>query len=241
MLTVILSVLALASAALDIWAVYNNSWLEYLFKPLTMLLIIVIAMRERRPESSYYKGIITAGLFCSLLGDVLLMLPQDLFLPGLLSFLVAHLFYIAAFVYMAGRQASRWLLLPFAAYGGVMLWVLLPHAGGMKIPVVIYMAVILTMAWQATNRWIVSRQRGTLLAMAGAILFVVSDSALAYNRFVEPFPAAPLVVMATYFTAQWCIAFSVSIKRRVFSRFSLVQSGRRRAALEQKAHHLSRN
>jgi uncharacterized membrane protein YhhN len=241
MLTVILSLLALCSAALDVWAVYNDSWLEYIFKPLTMLLIIVIAMRERRPESSYYKKMILCGLFCSLLGDVLLMMPQDLFLPGLVSFLIAHLFYIAAFVYMAGRQATRWILLPFVAYGGVMLWILLPRAGGMKIPVIIYMAVILAMAWQAANRWLVSRQSGTLLAMMGAILFVVSDSALAYNRFVEPFPAAPLLVMGTYFTAQWCIAFSVSIKRRVFLRFSLVQAGRRRRALEKEAPHLSRH
>ena len=208
----LLTILALISATLDIVAVYN--WppaFEYIFKPLTMVFIILIAALAREPELSVYQGLIVLGLCFSLAGDVFLMLPWNLFVPGLLSFLVAHLLYAFAFMYMTGRISSLLYLIPFLLYGGVMMWVLLPEVGGvMKLPVVIYMTAILTMAWQAVNRFTVTRQTGSLIAAVGALLFVVSDSVLAINRFAKPFHESSLIVMTTYFAAQWLIAISIS-------------------------------
>lgn len=212
MLNLLLTILAVASAAFDIYAVYYlPPAFEYIFKPLTMVIIIVIAALASEPEYFIYKRLIVVGLCFSLLGDVLLMLPTDLFTFGLLSFLLAHLFYTAAFVYMAGRVSSPFYIVPFFLCGALMMFVLLPHVSGagMKLAVMIYMVVILAMAWQALNRWIVTRQKGSLLAAIGAILFVASDSVLAINRFVSPFPASSLLVMSAYFAAQLLIAVSV--------------------------------
>ena len=69
----------------------------YVLKPLTMLLITVIAVRSIGRPVRKYPAIIAAGLIISLVGDVFLMLPGDYFIPGLVSFLVAHLVYVAAF------------------------------------------------------------------------------------------------------------------------------------------------
>jgi uncharacterized membrane protein YhhN len=98
--------------------------------------------------------------------------------------------------------------LPFLLYGVVMLRVLLPGLGRMKAPVIVYMLVIILMAWQALNRWIGTGQEGSALAFAGALLFVISDSILALNRFKRRFPSAQLYIMSTYFMAQWLIALS---------------------------------
>ena len=80
----------------------------------------------------------------------------------------------------------------------------------MRTPVLVYELVIVTMAWRATARWAATREVGALLALVGAILFVVSDSALAINRFVGKYKAAQALILGTYFCAQWLIALSVS-------------------------------
>ena len=80
----------------------------------------------------------------------------------------------------------------------------------MKLPVAIYMLVILTMAWRALNRWAANRGRQEALAAVGAILFVASDSMIAINRFQGRFRLAELLILATYFVAQWMIALSAA-------------------------------
>src|SRR2546423_1419080 len=153
MLVTVLTLLALVSAALCIRAEsVGPRGNVYIFKPLTMLWIILIAFLAKSPVSSSYKYLIVAGLLCSLVGDIFLMLPSDRFITGLLSFLVAHLFYIAAFTSGRSQTGALWYAIPFLIYGGVMLRVLFPHLGRMKLPVVIYMLVILMMAWQALVR-----------------------------------------------------------------------------------------
>ena len=92
MLTAILTPLAILSAALHIRAEhYGPRYHVYLFKPLTMAFILLMAVRAGWPDLSRYKVAILAGLVCSLAGDVFLMLPSDRFIAGLVSFLLAHL------------------------------------------------------------------------------------------------------------------------------------------------------
>lgn len=205
----LLSVAAALCAALTIAAQYRQSKrLEYVCKPLATASILLIALLADDPLTARYQVLIVLGLTASLAGDVFLMLP-DRFLPGLINFLVAHLFYIAAFTLEGDGTAPLWYLAPFVLYGVLMLRWLWPHLGSLRGPVIVYMAVILLMAWQAANRWIETRQDGTLLALAGAYLFVMSDSALAVERFRGAWRSAPFWVLSTYFAAQWLIALSV--------------------------------
>jgi uncharacterized membrane protein YhhN len=205
-----LTLLAIFSASLHIRAEYHGPrYHVYLFKPLTMVFILLMAVQAGQPGASLYKVAIIAGLVCSLAGDIFLMLPSDRFIPGLVSFLMAHLFYIAAFTSGTGFGFSWQSLVPCVIYGAFMFGILAPHLGKMKVPVVVYMVVILVMAWQAWERWRQTGQSEALLAFLGAVLFLISDSALAVNRFRGQYQSAQALILSTYFAAQWLIARSV--------------------------------
>lgn len=180
----------------------------YLFKPLTTTLILLLAWQQPNPITLFYQALIIVGLAFSLLGDIFLMLPTDHFLHGLVSFLFAHLCYITAFAGQSGVSA-RWALLPFLLYGVLMLRWLWPTLGKLKGPVVIYMAVILIMGWQAWGQWQQDGQLRALWALCGALLFILSDSVLAVDHFRQRFRAAQLIVLSTYYVAQLLIAMSV--------------------------------
>jgi uncharacterized membrane protein YhhN len=209
MLTAVLSMLVLASALLNVRAEHKGERRQvYLFKPLTTALITLVALQTKHATAPAYRPLIVAGLVCSLAGDVFLMLPRDRFVAGLVSFLFAHLFYIAAFTLDGGAAPHLWAALPLVVYGALMLRLLWPRLGRLKAPVVVYVLVILLMAWQATNRWLAEGGGGSASALAGALLFVASDSALAWRRFRGGFGGAQALVLGTYFAAQWLIALS---------------------------------
>ena len=204
-----ISALAAISAFLAIRAEYFGPRIKvYLFKPLTVLFIILIALQEKNAVSQAYRVAIIAGLLFSLAGDIFLMLPRDRFLQGLVSFLIAHICYIAAFITEGNRAFSILSLLPFLVYGGLMMHALWPHLGKMRVAVVVYMLVILLMGWQAASRFLVTNQEGSLLAFTGALFFIASDSILALNRFKTGFRSAQAFILSTYFIAQWLIALS---------------------------------
>jgi len=214
MITIILTLMAVLSASFHIWAEYHGPPIQvYVFKPLTMLLIITIAVRRATAERTLYAHAILAGLLCSIAGDVFLMLPSDRFIPGLVSFLIGHLFYIAAFAYGRPFRVSFLPLIFFALYGILIYLALSPHLGAVKAPVAVYIVAILIMGWQAWARWSVLRTGPALLAAAGAVLFIISDSVLAFSRFRGPVELGRLLNLATYFIAQWCIAMSIGKMR----------------------------
>ena len=209
MTTIILTILAIISALIHMWAEYQGPAIQiYIFKLLTMGFIVLIAVLAKSPPSRRYKIAIIAGLLFSLVGDFFLMLPVDLFIAGLVSFLVAQLIYTYAF--SAGRpfRFTFLTILPFAIYGILIFVILSPGLNDMALPVAAYIVVILTMARQAWNQWDQVRRRWALLAFIGAVLFVVSDSILALNRFGEPFLAARALTLSTYYSAQWLISNS---------------------------------
>ena len=87
------------------------------------------------------------------------------------------------------------------------LWPGVPAA--LRLPVLLYVLVLLFMAAQAGSRALELRTPAAYAAALGAVLFVISDTVLAWNRFRTPLSAAPVLVHATYFPAQWLIAVSV--------------------------------
>jgi len=210
MLRGLLSVLVFGSALLHIRAEYKGPRVHvYLFKPLTMVFIILLALWGARPDASLYKYAILAGLGFSLVGDIFLMLPLKRVIAGLASFLVAHLCYIVAFSAGIRLGVSGFLPALFLLYVIIMFVVLFPHLGKMKLPVLVYELVIVMMAWRAVERWAQIGDTGALLALAGAILFVISDSVWATNQFVRRYKSAQALILSSYFCAQWLIALSV--------------------------------
>jgi uncharacterized membrane protein YhhN len=211
--TLILSPLIALAALATIRAEYRGPRRQvYLCKPLTTIAILALALARAVPEPRPYAVAILAGLTLSLAGDIFLMLPQDRFIAGLVSFLLAHIAYIVAFAGTDGAPLSRrsaLLLLPPLLHGVVVYRRLLPHLGALRLPVLVYMLVIVAMAWRALDRWATWRDGASLAAALGALLFVASDSILAFDRFAGRFAPAQAIVLGTYFAAQWLIAISV--------------------------------
>lgn len=190
-------------------------WLHYLGKPLATVLVFVVALRLAPPVCARYRTAVLAGLALSLVGDVLLMLPVDLFVPGLIAFLLAHVCYIVAFVPGSSVRA-RWMAsVPVAVVAAGNLAGLLPQvASPLKAPVVVYTLVLGTMAAFALARAFTSSialdtPRSARMGAVGAVCFMISDSLLAWDKFGGGLPLSPLTVLGTYYVAQWCIAQSV--------------------------------
>ncbi len=94
---------AVISGLVFIWSTYAGTQTQrYIFKPLTTILILGIALTLPDPISSFYRLMVAIGMLFSLGGDIFLMLPGNTFVFGLVSFLVAHLFYIVAYQSRAG-------------------------------------------------------------------------------------------------------------------------------------------
>lgn len=183
--------------------------LGWFAKPAATLALFLFALTRPPLPAPRYRGLIGAGLLCSLVGDVLLMVPGDLFLAGLLAFLAAHICYLTAFRTHGGGRGPLMLAVPLLVVGTGVLSALWPKLGAMRVPVLLYVAVILAMCWSAAERWWTTRAPGSGVALAGAVLFLVSDTLLAINRFHTPLPAASWLVLGTYYPAQLLIAGSV--------------------------------
>lgn len=206
-----LTVAAVISAALAIAA----DWEErrraafYALKPLTTILILAIALLAPA-QSAEYQRFIAVALVLSLAGDVCLMFKGDgWFLGGLGSFLLAHFAFAAAFLRgVSALQPPAWLPVVLV-YAAAMLFVLLPRAGKLKVPVFIYCAVLAGMAFTASVRYTALHDTRSLYAMLGALIFVASDSALGVRQFVGPYRGAQALILSTYWTAIGLIAWSV--------------------------------
>jgi alkenylglycerophosphocholine hydrolase len=206
-----LSIAAAVSGALAIAA----SWREprhrsfLLLKPLTTALVIGIALAHGTLVAPYTQWVV-AALALSLAGDVCLMYEGDRwFLGGLGSFLLAHLAFVLAFLQGVPAPALPAWLAAVALYAVALLAVLLPRAGPLRLPVLLYCAVLGAMVAAAAARHAAMPSPGTQLALCGALLFMLSDSALGWRRFVGAFRHAQALILSTYWAAIGLIAWSV--------------------------------
>jgi uncharacterized membrane protein YhhN len=177
-----------------------------LVKPLPVLALL--GWLHDAPPSDYRRWV-SLGLIFSLLGDVLLAWPGDLFVFGLGAFLVAHLAYLKAYLSDCRRLAPGPLLLALLV-GALLLGILIAHGlGPLLIPVIVYGTAISAMLWRALARLGTDvPKRSALLAAGGALAFVFSDSVIGIDRFAVPFAAAPYVSIRSYWLGQWGIAAS---------------------------------
>jgi uncharacterized membrane protein YhhN len=199
---------ALVAAVLDWIAVDRGAKpLEYLCKPLALGLLLAAAL-ALDPADLAVRGWFSLALVLCLLGDVLLMLPQDLFVPGLVSFLFGHVAYIVG-MHLDGVDAPR------AAVGVVLVLVAIATLGRhilravgrsdepeLRLPVLAYMSVISLMVVSAIGT-------GDALAIIGAALFYASDSLIAWNRFVRASRRGQVAVIVTYHLAQVGLVLSL--------------------------------
>ena len=182
----------------------------YLLKPLTTALILGAALSLAPASGAAYRLTVVAALALSLLGDICLMFEGDAwFTAGLGSFLLAHVGFIVAFLKgVTLALPPAWTLLPLLYGLGLCAW-LLPRAGSLRIPVALYCLVLLGMTLAAALRLQALGGRPALLAVSGALLFVVSDSSLALRKFAGPYRGAQALILSTYWVSIGLIAGSV--------------------------------
>ncbi len=207
---VIFSIIIFFSAILHlIGKYYKKPVLNYLFKPVTTILIIILAFLLPDSVSIIYKSFIIVGLFFSLLGDIFLMLPKNKFIHGLISFFIAHILFIIAIISDFGPYFDWQYLIPILLYLIIILKIILPHTGKIKLPVIFYTIIISFFLWQAAGRAYYLADNSSIMAFLGALAFIISDSVLAYNKFVKSFKLAEIIIMLTYWGALYLLTLSL--------------------------------
>jgi len=181
-------------------------------KPLIMLSLVgyyLASMPHRSPQ------MIRAMFFCWA-GDVLLMFvdrDEIFFMMGLLAFLIGHIMYIIVYRKHQSGDPEKGLLatqkirysFPIILADTGLVVVLFPTLGGLRIPVLIYAIVIMIMTMTALFRYGKTNTQSFWLVFGGAILFMLSDSLLAMNKFYAPIPFSGFLIMLTYSAAQFLI------------------------------------
>jgi uncharacterized membrane protein YhhN len=186
--------------------------LFYVAKPLTTLLVIALAVVSLAQAPDYRGWVLAALAFCWV-GDVALLFTSSrAFIVGLSSFLIGHVLFIAAFLTdlpaaPLALPGAVWLggaafLLAVALYAGA----LLPRTGRLRPAVLVYLLALTAMVLAAVLRAGLGESPLAAWALAGALLFAVSDSVLAYRKFVTaPWWGQP-ATLATYYLAIGLIA-----------------------------------
>ncbi|MEJ8820145.1 lysoplasmalogenase [Lacibacter sp. H407] len=178
-------------------------------KPLLMPLLLLgfYLSSAKRNSTGFY--LIAAALILSWAGDVLLQM-KGMFIPGLISFLLAHIFYIVYFI--RSNPGKKGLLqfqpligIPVLLYILLFLWMLFPYLDALKIPVIVYGITIGTMLLMSINMRRKTNHVAATYFIVGALLFVISDSLLAVNLFAYSSMLLGLCVMLTYASAQYLI------------------------------------
>jgi uncharacterized membrane protein YhhN len=186
---------------------------EMYVKPL-ICISLAIYLYTKVNMNAGFNRFIFFSLVLSLIGDCFLLFVSYnalFFICGLIAFLIAHILYTFAFFrdFKNDPEGSK-------RYGHLMLFIMgvfslsyyswiRDYLGDLRIPVMAYMFVISIMVIMAAYRYLRVNALSFNLIYAGAIFFVMSDSALAFNKFVSPFNYAGIVIIGTYMLAQFLI------------------------------------
>ena len=204
----LLLALAAVAAVVDWWAVATgHRGVEYLAKPLALVGLVAAATSLDVGDGAVQGAFVVALVF-SLLGDVLLLLPDQWFVFGLASFLAAHVAYVVGF-WLAGISLFTFLVgVVLVAVAVLVLGrrIVAGVAAGddadLVLPVAAYMLVISVMVASAV---------GTVdaLAIAGACLFYTSDALIAWTKFLHELRQGRLAIIVTYHVAQFALVLSL--------------------------------
>lgn len=208
----LLLIAELASGSIE-----NLSNLHYFTKPSLLIALLIYFVSQSKSLSRKARMLTLAALGFSLMGDILLMFVDraaHYFMFGLVAFLMAHVFYCILFL---GRRNPiinpTGLIAILILYAIGLFYLLLDGLGDLLIPVIIYMIIILLMVITAFLRHKKVTSDSFILIFLGAILFVISDSILALNKFYSPLRFSNISIMLTYGMAQYFIVIGL-LKQR---------------------------
>jgi len=198
----------------------ENAKIRYITKPPLVPLLILFYIFSIIP--GFLNWIFILGLFFGFLGDVFLMLGREekWFMYGLSSFLVGHIFYIITFgLSIVNILAFPWwgffLVIPEILAVAFVLIKIKGKMGDLRIPTLIYVAVISLMSFFAALRLTTYQiiSFSFLLPWIGSILFIISDGIIALDKFDKHIPHDRFLVMITYGLAQYLITQGIIISQ----------------------------
>ena len=169
-------------------------------KAIPVSTLMVWVLRDMR---GFVRICLTGALLGSVCGDILLDLPYaNVFIFGLVAFLVAHLFYTVLFFRYAKSPngISKVVMAGLVLFAGFMIWIFRGIVPALYGPVVLYILVIVTMSIGALL--VPAENR---LLFWGALLFIASDVVLALNKFLVAIPYGRVINISLYFIAQFII------------------------------------
>lgn len=184
------------------------------FKPLTTILVILIPLlRPIKNHKKYSQFIIVALLFC-LIGDVFFF-SKSHFVFGLASFLIAHALFTLGFISIDGWKSYPLPLVALLTVGAGYYLFMYNSLNELAIPVLFYFAFIILMCWQGINLFIWRKEFVFKLIAIAVILFLISDSIIALDKFKMSFEASGLLVLATYWISISLLANSTNAIEKI--------------------------
>lgn len=173
--------------------------LDWAIKILPILLLLGTCVLQYQTQPNNKLKLFIFGLTFCMGGDIFLAVDREgLFVFGLGSFLIGHLFYIAALLPVIKQNQLS--LVALLLYGLAMMSLLIPNLHELLIPVVIYMLVLLFMTAAC-----ITSIRSNLLLILGGASFTLSDSLIGLDKFYMTIPNAGVWIMFTYYLAQYCL------------------------------------
>jgi uncharacterized membrane protein YhhN len=218
---IFLYLFTLVSAGVVLAEVGHSDLVYLICKPAIMIMLGLHYWITQRDQGRILSKSVVLAIIFSCAGDTLLMFQEkdgNFFMFGLAAFLVAHIFYILAYRQhqspdtsneLQGLQKIRYAF-PIILSGTGLVVILYGRLGEMKIPVLIYAMVLTGMVLAALFRFGKTSSSSFALVFGGAILFMISDSLIAINKFLEPLPMAGIWIMTTYIVAQYLIVTGLS-------------------------------
>ncbi|CAL2083598.1 lysoplasmalogenase [Tenacibaculum sp. 190524A05c] len=208
----VISLLFLVVSVFEIYGTIQNSrLLEFIFKPLiTVSLALLYIVSVKKPSFLFISA-----LFFSFWGDVLLLFPEKYFVLGLVSFLLTHLIFIKIIRGFISNVDSKLFLksgIFFVAYFGGIVYLIFENLNELLIPVLVYGLVISTFGTFATVNYVKNKATENLWLLVGALIFILSDSIIAINKFYMENASLGSLIMITYIVAQYLICKAMIAK-----------------------------
>ena len=189
--------------------------IAWFLKPFLLPFLIVSVYLHERFSS---KKILLTALTLSWIGDIILLFADKgelYFIGGLIAFLFSHIFYIVLFnkqlkIYLKKSKIIYWIgITIIIIYLIGMMVLLMPYLGNLLLPVFVYAMTISIMLLFALKGFMNWHKPANSYILIGAIIFVASDSILAFDKFYAPIQYSSFFIMITYLTAQYLIVIGI--------------------------------
>lgn len=208
-------------ASVELFAELKDiTFLKFLFKPMLMPVLMAFAVMQCRELQLKVPTILIYALFFSFLGDVFLLYGdrgEIFFLLGLGAFLIGHIFYIVLNMHKTPKQPlsiqNLLALLPMLLFAFFLLYKLRLNVGTMLIPIVLYTFVLITLYYTGLLTKASATHTTWRLIFIGIILFILSDSMIAWSKFISPFAFSSFFIMILYIVSQYLLTIGFILKQ----------------------------